>query len=310
MNKFLDDIRFIMPLVNGFVNEPLQESGYDIKSPYYGNSFFPRVLREMHFRLGLPFKCIWFNNANITKKEILFLSEALIIPDYLDWLHKKNPDSKIIIFYTNKVNYNNNPNKLKRNWCSIWTCDKVDSEKYNLNLYDGVAYFKIYKVKKEEPIYDVFYIGKDKGRLDYLLSLEKKFNDLGLKTYINIVAERRWFSKRNKRYRPIMPYKEVLENLGKSKAILHLSQGAQYGITMRIMESLIHNIKLITDCSYLVNYDFYNENNIFILGKDDFNRLSEFMNTPYEKVDAKVLEHIYFEDMLKYIVKNVNEKSL
>lgn len=61
----------------------------------------------------------------------------------------------------------------------------------------------------------VFYIGKDKGRLDYLLSLEKKFNDLGLKTYINIVAERRWFSKRNKRYRPIMPYKEVLENLGK-----------------------------------------------------------------------------------------------
>ena len=88
-----------------------------------------------------------------------------------------------------------------------------------------------------------------------------------------------------------MPYKEVLENLGKSKAILHLSQGAQYGITMRIMESLIHNIKLITDCSYLVNYDFYNENNI-------------------EKVDAKVLEHIYFEDMLKYIVKNVNEKSL
>lgn len=24
MNKFLDDIRFIMPLVNGFVNEPLQ----------------------------------------------------------------------------------------------------------------------------------------------------------------------------------------------------------------------------------------------------------------------------------------------
>ena len=54
----------------------------------------------------------------------------------------------------------------------------------------------------------------------------------------------------------------------------------------------------------------YNENNIFILGKDDFNRLSEFMNTPYEKVDAKVLEHIYFEDMLKYIVKNVNEKSL
>lgn len=65
MNKFLDDIRFIMPLVNGFVNEPLQESGYDIKSPYYGNSFFPRVLREMHFRLGLPFKCIWFNNANV-----------------------------------------------------------------------------------------------------------------------------------------------------------------------------------------------------------------------------------------------------
>lgn len=51
MNKFLDDIRFIMPLVNGFVNEPLQESGYDIKNPYYGNSFFPRVLREMHFRL-------------------------------------------------------------------------------------------------------------------------------------------------------------------------------------------------------------------------------------------------------------------
>lgn len=299
-----------MPLVNGFVNEPIQKSGYDIQSPYYGNTFFFRVFREIHFRLGLPLKSIWFNNANIIKKEIFFLSEALIIPDYLDWLHKKNPESKIIIFYTNKVNKKNNPDKLKRKWCSIWTCDRIDSEKYDLNLYDGIAYFKIYEVKKETPIYDIFYIGKDKGRLDDLLSLEKKFNNLGLNTYIHIVPEKRWFAKKNERYNSLMPYEQVLENLGKSRAILHLSQGAQNGITMRVMESLIHNIKLITDCTYLVNYDFYDKNNMFILGQDDISRLPEFINTPYIKVESKIFEHIYFEDMLKYIIENMDEKQL
>lgn len=309
MNKEIKkNVKFIMPLVNGFLNIPIQKSGYDVENPYYGNSFLLRVFRELHFRLGLPFQSIWFNKKNIIDKKILFLAEALLTPKYIEWLHRKNPNSRIFILYGNKVNKNNNPNRLKRNWCSIWTTDLSDSEKYGLNFYGGLAYFSIYKVKKEKPKYDVFYVGKDKNRLEILLELEKSFTDLGLKTYFHITPARRWFVKSNEYYKPFIPYEKILKYLGQSKAILHLAKGAQTGITMRVMESLVYKIKLITDCKELIDYDFYNPNNIFILGKDDINKLPEFLNMPYRDVKSKLFNHMYFEDMVIEIINNFNKK--
>ncbi len=294
------EIIFILPH-HGWNYKFIKEAGFDVYDPYIGNSITFRILRELIFRLNLPGKKWWFNKKNIVHDKIIFVYESLIIPDFMKWLHDKTINCRIILFYSNPVNSSVNPKLISDDWCEKWTVDFEDAKKYNLNCYDGGGYFTQWKVKKSEPIYDVVYVGKDKNRLEKINELQDNFERLGLKTYFHIVPERRYQLMKNKSYKRFMPYEEVLELIGKTKAILHLSDGCQKGITIRIAESLIHKIKLITDDKNIVDCDFYNPNNIFILGVDDLNILSEFLNKPFAEVKSSFYDHPYFEDMVGYV---------
>lgn len=295
------DIRFVLPQ-HGWTYKHIKNAGYDVHSPYLGKSLFLRILRELHFRLNLPFKSVWYNKDNLIDNKTIFIYESLIIPDYIKWLNKKTKNNRIILFYSNPVNVSVDPNLIDNNLCEKWTVDKDDAKKYGLKLYDGGGYFKQWKVYKEIPSFDIFYVGKDKGRLKKLLNLKKQFEELGLITYFHISAGRGYKPQKDKYHKPFMPYEEVLKMLGKTKAILHLIDGCQKGITMRIAESLIHEIKLITDDKDIIKYDFYNLNNIFILGVDDMSNLPEFINSPYIRVESVFFKNPYFEDMLKIVV--------
>ena len=297
----MDQVRFIMPL-HGFYNTLIQKSGYDIKNPYVGNKAYKRIFRELDFHLNHAKKERWYNTENITNKRMIVVFDPLITADYMRWLTTKNPYAKVILFYINKVTDVNNPDQYDRDRIAIWTGDEEDSIKYGLNYYDGISYFKVCKVNKQYPLYDIFFVGKDKGRLDYLLEMKRRFEDLGIRAYFHIVAERKLSLKRNLHYKPFMPYEDVLKVIGQTKAILYLSSGAQDGITMRVMESLIHRVKLVTDNKKLMEYDFYDSENIFILGERSIEELPAFLNSPYKDVQSSYFRNIYFEDMIKDIM--------
>lgn len=298
----MDQIRFIMPL-HGFYNQLIQKSGYDIKNPYVGNKIYFRIFRELAFILKNSNKEFWYNKENITDKKIIVVFDPLITPDYIEWLFKKNPQSKIYLIYINKVTAKNIPSKYNKDMVSIWTGDKADSEKYELNYYDKVSYFRVCHIKEQNLIYDIFFVGKDKGRLEQLLKMKQAYESLGLRVYFHIVAEKKWSLKINHHYKKFMPYEDVLKYIGQSKAVLYLSSGAQDGITIRVMESLIFRKKLITDNLGLKNYDFYDPRNIFLLGERDESEIKDFLNSPYVNVESEYMKDIYFEDMMKYIIE-------
>lgn len=288
-----------------FTEDILIKEGMKFQAPYYGNrNIILRILREIHFRLNLPKKDMWFRPIS-DKYETFFIFADLMIPEYIEWLHFKNPDSNLIMCYMNNVNKITNPQKFQFDYLKLWSGDVNDCKKFGMKLMENSgAYSKTWIVKKETPLYDIFFVGKDKGmkRLPELLSLKKQFEDIGLKTYFHIVAEHRYDRYRNRYYKKFMPYEECLQYLGKTKAILYLGYGSQEAATIRVQESLIHKIKLVTDCCWIKKFDFYNSNNIFILGEDDLSQLKIFLNTPYVEVKAEILNHIYMEDLIQEII--------
>lgn len=294
------NIRFILPR-HGWLFKHIIEAGYEVYDPYVGSTLFLRIIREIHFRLNLPLKSIWYNKDNLINDKTIFIYEPLIIANYMKWISSNTMNCKIILFYANPVNVSINPNLINDSWCEKWTVDILDANKYGLRYYEGGVYFKHWTVCKEIPSIDVFYVGKDKGRLEKILNLRKIFEELGLRTYFHITAGRGYKRKKDKYHQPFMPYDDVLKMLGKTKAILHLIDGCQRGITMRIAESLLHEIKLITDDKDIVNYDFYHPNNIFILGVDNTSKLPEFINSPYLRMDSTFYNSPYFEDMIKTV---------
>ena len=273
----------------------IEELGYSVIDPYIFNSFPARFIRELWFRFKLPFVSLLYNKGVISQDKTIIVYESLITEGFMRWLHKKCKDCRIILLYTNKVGHHIIPNQIEDDWCEKWTCDKDDAYRYSMNLFQGGGYFPQWVIQKQKKEIDVFYIGKDKNRLKKLHNIECELQAYGAKTLFYITWERGWQHKNDGIHMPFLPYEEVLNYIGKSKAILHLLDGAQNGITIRIQESLIHKIKLITDDQNIVNYDFYNQNNIFILGKDDLNGLRTFLDTPYEEVESDFFKHAFYD---------------
>ncbi len=289
---------------HGWSERYIREAGFNFVDAYKNHGMIYRIIREFFFRLRLPGKSLFYNKNAICADKILIVGDSLITYEYMEWLYKKCPTCKILLKYDNPVNPSYSPEGFSDEWCIKWTSDKDDAKKYHMFLFEGGGYLPQWKVTKVPPIYDVFYIGKDKKRLSRLRQIEKDMNEHGVKTMFYITWERGWQKKDDGIHKPFLPYEGVLNYIGKSRAILHLLEGAQNGITLRIQESLIHKIKLITDDMNIVDYDFYNPNNIFILGKDDMNNLRKFLDTPYEDVESDFFRHAYYEQMIEEVVES------
>lgn len=302
----LDNTLFIIPLLT-FSRSVLIASGLTTLPPYRGErSFILRAIRELHYRMKLPFYSIWYYPID-REYETFFIFDG-ISPNYVEWLHKTFPQSKIILFYNNKCEPYDSPDRYPYEFLTMWSGDVNDCHKWKvLNQTPVVgAYAKSWLFKKQQPEYDVFFIGQDKGfkRMKVLKDLEKLFLSMGLNPFFYVTAAHRYDRYRNKGYKKPIPYGKSLEYLSKSKSILYLGYGSQECVTIRVQESLIHKIKLITDCTWIKKYDFYNPNNIFILGEDDVENLPKFLNSPYEEVESDFFNHIYFEDLAYDIIKS------
>lgn len=296
-------ILFIMPS-HAWNFKYIRKSGYNVIAPYIGNRWFFRIFREIWFRGNLPGKSMWYNKKVNIDSEIIVVIDSLIIPDYMRWLRQHNPQSKIILFYENSAKNTIDPNMLPSIWCEKWSGDPEDCTRYGLRYIEGGGYFTFLTVKKKEPKYDVFYIGRDKGRADKLFALQDAFESRGLRTYFHITAVKKYQRYNKPYYRPPIPYDKVLDFIGESKAILHLVNGGQISATIRVMESLIHHVKLITDNQLLAEYDFYDKDNIFILGKDNIDMLPDFLDKPYKPVDDDTVKKYYFDNFWNAISEN------
>lgn len=281
----------------------IEELGYRVYDPYRGNAIPLRIVREIWFRLGLPFKNVFYNKKCVAENKTIIIYESLITDHFLNWLHNSCINCRYVLLYTNKVGRYVKPDQVG-DWCEKWTCDKNDSQKYGMKLLVGGGYLPQWKVNKNKVKYDIFYIGKDKNRLDKLRKLEKEFNKHGATTMFYITWEKSWQKKKDGIHRPFLPYSDVLKYIGKSRAILHLLDGAQDGITIRLQEALIHKVKLITDDPNIVRFDFYHPNNIFIIGRDNIDDIKGFLDSPYIDVKSDFFNHAFYDDMIEEILQS------
>lgn len=76
----------------------------------------------------------------------------------------------------------------------------------------------------------------------------------------------------------------------KSKAILDIQHPNQIGLTMRTIESIGSKRKLVTTNPDIVNYDFYNPNNICVIDRNNPQIDEDFLNSEYENLPSALYE--------------------
>ena len=241
----------------------------------------------------LPFKnIILYNNWIFKIKNIknIIIFETKYSKEISKYIKEINPKCRIILYYWNTITDRARKSYLEdKNIDDFYTFDKKDAIKYNIK-YNPQFYSSLIKLPESNIKYDVFFIGRDKDRKKELKNIEKKMNEIGISTKILIIENEKDY----------ISYKKYLTILSQSKVILDLINSNQNGLSLRCMESLFFQKKLITNNSYIKDYDFYNKDNIYILNnKTNMNKLKEFINSPYKSIDKKIINYYDYESWIE-----------
>lgn len=172
-----------------------------------------------------------------------------------------------------------------------------------------------------QPEWDYFYYGTaHPKKLTYINRMAKLLQEKGLrvnvghflpsklKYYYHKLHDRRAY--RGYRFSDFTTTKlsmaEMAQAVANAKCVLDSPQGGQYGLTMRSIECLGAKRKLITANEDIRNYDFYNENNIYVFGGTlDFDH--PFFHTDYEAVEEEVYQRYSLRSWLEVMLGEKEE---
>ncbi|MDQ5767551.1 hypothetical protein [Thiothrix subterranea] len=96
--------------------------------------------------------------------------------------------------------------------------------------------------------------------------------------------------------------KEVQDVFFSSRSILDIEHPNQTGLTIRTLETLGSEKKLVTTNKNVKNYDFYVENNIFVIDRKNPVVPTEFINSPYTAICEKTYQKYSIQGWLDEIL--------
>ena len=260
------------------------------------------------------YKNILNNIAKDSYDYVLIVKAESIPNDVILKLKKLNPKAKIILELWDSI-ANNSAAQEKINLVDkAFSFDRNDCKKYNMN-FRPLFYIEKYNdiaIKPSETKYDLLFVGTvHSDRYKVLKSLQAKLEKDGYKVfyymyipnkilyYIRkfIFGELKGASIEEFKFKSINQ-DEVLSLVSKSKVIVDIQHPKQTGLTMRTIEMLGANKKIITTNSNITEYDFYSESNICVVHRDMNNLDMEFFKSEYIPVANNIKEKYSIEAWL------------
>ena len=270
--------------------------------PVYGNySFASRGLRKIQKKIPIlnNYLWIWFGKwrQQLLKYDKIIIFDISMEQELIDYVIKKPYNNRFVLWFWNSFE------QLPVDFKSLRACsfDKRNCERFNFRHVEQF-YFDIVPILQDEYMNDIFFIGEDKGRLDKIREIASILVSYNLTCNIKVKTDQKNEKDKNIQYIDQMyPYEEVISNIQESKCILEICKTDQIGLSLRALEALFFKKKLITNNQEISQYDFYNKNNIFIIGVDDINQIVEFVNGLFEPVDSSILKKYSIDSWINEI---------
>ena len=232
----------------------------------------------------------WKSDIESCEKCIIFDSAfSLALVKSIKYL---SPKIKIYIYCWNPI-FNNvrilREFKKVADIAKIYSFDKDDCNKYGFEFAPMVYDFSASVESEDQILYDVTFVGALKGRKKILTEVFNVLQEKNLKSNFYVLSSKHEIDLPFKTYMQYLDYEKYKDLIGKSKAVLDVVQPGQRGLTIRTLEVLCYHKKLISTNLDILNYDFYDPDNIFLIGYDDWKRLEEFLDTPFVNITPEVL---------------------
>lgn len=253
-----------------------------------------RYVYKQCFDINLKIKTIIFILFSYIKIDWLFwgswkneidMYDAIIVrdgmPTYIvNSIHKRWPDKKIIVYFGNIIRDSSQKQYLefaKGITKYIFTFDYGDSQHYLIEYARMPFTYEVTRSKNQNE--SVYFFGRDKGRKTQINEIKNVLEQQGISVDFTIVENESQFQT----------YQEIFDRTSQSKAILEITEIRQNSFSLRVLEALFLQKKIITNNLEIKNTNFYMPNNIFIIGFDDVNLIKEWYNIPYQKIPDEIM---------------------
>lgn len=232
---------------------------------------------------------------HVADYDTIILIDEIRGRDVFEYILQQNPKCNLCVFIDSPVREGSEkePFLYQDLPVKFFTCDRKIANKYNISfmpyfyIFSPCAYAKYDKMVVTAPESDVFFVGEEKGdRAERIAQIKDILAAANLRHDIHLVPQ----DRRGRKKADYMAYADVIEHVKKNRAILELISDGQTGITQRPYEALFLRKKLITTSAEIKNYDFYCEENVFVLGERDVQELPEFLNTPFKDVGSEIVK--------------------
>lgn len=235
---------------------------------------------------------------------IFVIRGSSLLPHVMDKIKSLAPQKcRFVMYQWDGVENNKNALKIGKYFDNIFTFDLKDSIKYGWK-YRPLFYIDslINNMKKRKI--DVFFnCSLHSKRVAILNKLKMQLgtsSSLLLKSYIyskKLIYYKRKYLDRREEYLQANNKDIVFKPLSikenyllyqQSKIVVDYTHPDQTGFTMRTIESLGNNCKLITNNKFIMQADFFDENNILIYDGEKIVIPEEFINVPYRKLSDNI----------------------
>lgn len=261
----------------------LNEGGIDAEFYYTSSS----ALRKVFTHYALPLESLWYGTwkKKLNTYDCVIVFDSLHSANLLKFIRKKY-GKRLIFWHWNPIKKDKDIAiwRQTKEICEHWTFNPKDAKKYGMKLNSQFYFYQ----NRENSIKDesVFFVGADKGRYEKLMEISNDLKNADVTLDFHVINTD---GKDDRKYveKTYMEYDEVISHIQKSKAVVEIVQNGQNGLTVRALEAMFFETKLITNNREIRNYSFYNDNNIFIVGEDNNDNLNLFLHTPFQLIEKK-----------------------
>lgn len=255
------------------------------------------ILNKIFRKLKIS-SCFLYSLEKQCSDDWIIVFDSLMSFEFLNKIKNKYPNKRLIFWYWNDLRYAIPITEIPKGY-EIWTYSEKDSQTHKIKHNSQICPIVDDTIDRNCQQGDfVFYIGRDRGRLEGILKIQSQLNRRNIKTNFNIVANRNHFvHDRKKVYSKPIPYNEVIKKIIDSKGILDYYDTKDMGLSFRPFEGLYFNKKIITNNINVLNYDFYSKKRFFILDVDQIDDINSFLDSPLE--EPFNLDNYSFKSWLK-----------
>lgn len=319
-------ILLIMPKYFGYekyICERLEKRGFKVYLLYenldeisllyrfiyvYKNDFKLRLIKHYYERK--------YNRLPENIEVVLVIRGETITEEIIGQLKSRYRNAKYIMYQWDSTNNNSNAVMVAKYFDDVLTFDPVDAKKYKWK-YRPLFYIPEL-CKSTHKTFDIAYICMlHSERVQILKKLKKicKENKFSLFSYLYqkfpVYLKHKYLQKESI-YKSIdrgdiksraLSLEQTYGIYKRAKVIVDYASPRQNGLTMRSIESLGTNCKLITNNPNIVNEPFYNKQNICLYSFDSFAISNIFLNSGYVQINEEQKKYYsidgWMDDLLR-----------